>query len=257
MFLSRILVTLVVLAVTSVSLAEQPLKVMTFNVRYGTASDGENRWENRRDLLVDVIHEADPDILGTQEVLAMQRTVLQAALPDHICLGVGRDDGKEEGERAAIFIRKDRFDVQEWGTRWLSESPEEPGSKGWGAHHSRIFTWAILKNKSTQEPLLVVVTHWDNASALSRSHSAILIAEWLRSAFPNIRRQIVMGDFNCGPESEPIQSLLKQSGIVDTLLRDKEEGTIHDFTGKPTFARLNQWVDDNDFPTTATEVLER
>ena len=51
---------------------EPSLRVMTFNIRYATAPDGDNAWDKRKDFLVDVIRKFDPDLLGTQEVLAAQ-----------------------------------------------------------------------------------------------------------------------------------------------------------------------------------------
>lgn len=239
MLLFRLLTTFVLLAAASLSLADDPLKVMSFNVRYGSARDGENHWDHRRDFLIDVIQEADPDLLGTQEMIASQREVIQAAMPGHVCLGVGRDDGKEGGEQSALFVRKDRFDVVKWGTHWLSENPEEPGSMSWGVHYPRLFTWALLQQKGRDEPLLVVNTHWDHESELSRSNSARIIADWLRTKYPDVQQKIVMGDFNCGPASQPIQSLLKQSGIADTFTQAEEGGTFHNFTGKPTTARID------------------
>ncbi len=40
------------------------IKLMSFNIRYGLAEDGENRWERRKSLVVDRIKAFDPDLLG-------------------------------------------------------------------------------------------------------------------------------------------------------------------------------------------------
>ena len=37
----------------------EPLTVMSFNIRYGTANDGENHWKQRREFLFDVVREAE------------------------------------------------------------------------------------------------------------------------------------------------------------------------------------------------------
>src|SRR5688572_1248204 len=66
------------------------LRVMTFNIRYGTADDGENRWELRKDLLIRTIRAADPDVLGVQEALASQVDELREAFPAYDFVGVGR-----------------------------------------------------------------------------------------------------------------------------------------------------------------------
>ena len=48
-------------------LGSQPaeLSVMSFNIRYGTANDGENRWENRREMVCDLIRQYDCDLEST------------------------------------------------------------------------------------------------------------------------------------------------------------------------------------------------
>ena len=110
----------------------EPMTVMTFNIRYGTAKDGENEWSARRDVLFDVIRNANPDLLGLQEALDFQIDEIMAAVPGYAVVGVGRDDGAEKGEYSAILFRRDRFHVAEAGTFWFSDTPSVVASKSWG-----------------------------------------------------------------------------------------------------------------------------
>ena len=80
--------------------AAPELRVMSFNIRYGTASDGENHWDHRREFVVSTIRAFNPDLLGTQETLGFQRDYLAEHLPEYEVLGVGRNDGKADGDRA-------------------------------------------------------------------------------------------------------------------------------------------------------------
>src|SRR3712207_6150887 len=48
------------------------LRVMSFNVRYGDADDGNDAWKFRRDLVARTIRRFDPDLLGVQEALNLQ-----------------------------------------------------------------------------------------------------------------------------------------------------------------------------------------
>ena len=82
------------------------LSVMSFNLRYGTANDGENRWELSRELVFDVIREGSPDVLGTQEALRFQLDELGAAFPEYAEIGVGRDDdGRGQGHSSLLGTR--------------------------------------------------------------------------------------------------------------------------------------------------------
>jgi len=75
-----------------------PLTAMSFNIRYGTANDGENRWPLRHDFLVDVMREQAADVIGLQEALDFQIDEILTALPAYAVIGVGRDDGARKGE---------------------------------------------------------------------------------------------------------------------------------------------------------------
>src|SRR5690348_9980614 len=99
------------------------LKVMTFNIRYATAPDGANAWDKRKDLVRDTIRQFGPNLLGTQEVLAVQADFLADQLPELQLVGVGRDDGKRAGEFSAVLFRRERFEMTGSGTFWLSETP--------------------------------------------------------------------------------------------------------------------------------------
>ena len=102
---------------------------------------------------------------GLQEALKGQIDDLQALLPDYAWLGVGREDGMEQGEFAPIFYRRDRLDTLRWGTFWLSETPDIPGSRSWDAALERIATWTVLRDRQTSEEFLAVNTHFDHRGA--------------------------------------------------------------------------------------------
>ena len=128
------------------------LNVMTFNIRYGTANDGENRWDNRRNMVLDVLQNHSPDVVGLQEALRFQLDQIRSALPEFAEVGVGRDDGNTAGEYAALLYRRDRFALLDSGTFWLSDTPNVPASKHWGNSITRICTWARLIDRHTAQP---------------------------------------------------------------------------------------------------------
>jgi endonuclease/exonuclease/phosphatase family metal-dependent hydrolase len=101
----------------------EPLTIMTFNIRYGTAKDGENEWSARRDMLFQAVRDANADVIGLQEALDFQIDEIIAAVPGYAVVGVGRDDGAEKGEYSAILFRTGRFHVAEAGSFWFSDTP--------------------------------------------------------------------------------------------------------------------------------------
>jgi hypothetical protein len=134
--------------VTSATAAE-PLRVMSFNVRYATAADGDNAWTKRTDLFFATIAAYAPDLIGFQEVVAVQHDALTARLTDYAFSGVARDDGQRKGEWSCIGYRKARFTAVAEGNFWLSETPEVIGSKSWDAALTRICSWVRLRETAT------------------------------------------------------------------------------------------------------------
>ena len=70
--MKRLILLAAVVLVCSMASAELTVKVMSFNVRYGTAMDGDNSWPHRKDIVVETIRKYSPDLCGLQECLVFQ-----------------------------------------------------------------------------------------------------------------------------------------------------------------------------------------
>ena len=215
-------------------LPREPLHVMSFNIRYGTARDGENEWPARREQLFDLLRDRDADLVGVQEALAFQIDELLAALPGYAALGVGRDDAAREGEFSAILFKKARFRVADAGTFWFSDTPEVPASKTWGNNITRICTWARFIDRDGRG-FYHFNLHLDHQSQPSRERSTVLLRQRIEArAFPN-DPAIVTGDFNVGERNPALATLVAakdDSPFVDTY-RDlhPEETVVGTFSG--------------------------
>jgi endonuclease/exonuclease/phosphatase family metal-dependent hydrolase len=198
-----------ILILVPVSLFSQQMNIITFNIRYNTPSDGINAWTNRIEMVSGLLKFHEADIFGLQEALIGQIEDIQNNLPDYEWFGVGRDDGKKEGEFAPLFFNKTKFILIENGTFWLSETPEKP-SKGWDAALNRIVTWGKFKSKVTGKHFLVFNTHFDHKGIEARKNSAILIRKKIEEMTSDKNLPVILtGDFNLTPDQEPI-SLIKK-----------------------------------------------
>jgi len=189
------------------------LQVMSFNIRYGTANDGPNRWENRRDMVFELLRQYRPDVVGLQEALQFQLEQICQALPMYHVVGVGRDDGKSKGEYCAILYRADRLELAQSRTFWLSDTPEVPGSITWGNACTRICTWARLVDKGTGSSFYLYNLHLDHVSQRSREYSAILVARRVAGR-DRPDPYILTGDFNAGEDNPVIKYLKGQTTLV-------------------------------------------
>src|SRR5262245_3948087 len=124
---------LVLLAACLFAQAQQPLNVMTFNIRYNTPNDSANAWPLRKDKVASQILFHEADIVGVQEALHGQIMDMKERLPQFGWVGRGRDNGKQAGEYSAIFYDTTRLQLIKTETFWLSPEPEKPGIKGWDA----------------------------------------------------------------------------------------------------------------------------
>ena len=198
----------------------EPLTVMSFNIRYGTADDGPNHWTARREMLFEVIRQQDPDLLGLQEALDSQIDEIVAALPGYAVVGVGRDDGREAGEYSAILFRKSRLRVAEAGTFWFSDTPSTPGSASWGNRITRICTWARFIDRDGRA-LWHFNVHLDHESQPSRERSAKLLRDRIAARSTPGEPAIVTGDFNAGEKNPALAVLVGAASppFVDSYRR--------------------------------------
>jgi endonuclease/exonuclease/phosphatase family metal-dependent hydrolase len=220
----------------------EPMTVMTFNIRYGTAKDGENEWSARREMLFDVIRNTNADLLGLQEALDFQIDEIIAAVPGYAVVGVGRDDGAEKGEYSAILFRRDRFHVAEAGTFWFSDTPSVVASKSWGNQITRICTWARFVDRDGRG-VYHFNLHLDHQSQPSRERSTVLLRGRIDTrAVPD--PVIVTGDFNVGEANPALATLTVPGGNAPAFLDTfrvvhadvKDAGTFSGFkfgTGGP------------------------
>jgi len=240
-------------AMTISSPASDDIRVMSFNVRYATANDGLNAWPARRDFLVRTIQAFAPDLLGTQETLAMQRDYLKQALDGYEVQAAGRDDGAEKGEMMALYFRKDRFEKLGGGHFWLSETPDVVGSKSWDSSLPRMVTWVKLKdlkNPGTQ-PIVFLNTHFDHRGKQARRESAKLIRRKIQELAAGCR-VILTGDFNSGEASPPYLATFEPAAdgktvLVDTFRaknpgRTDNEGTYSGFAADAVRGERIDWI---------------
>ena len=180
--------------------------VMTFNIRYDNPKDNQNWWEHRKSSVLKIFEFYSPEFIGIQEGLNNQIKYIENNLIEYNYIGVGRDDGKKKGEYAAIFYKKNKLKLISSETYWLSETPEMV-SIGWDASMERIVTFGEFLNLKTQESLFIFNCHFDHRGEISRENSSKLILKLIKSKNIENKKIILMGDFNCLPNSKPIETL--------------------------------------------------
>ena len=206
---------------------DDTLKAMSFNV--WVSSPTSERMESVRQTIMHYL----PDTLGVQEASPAWMTYLKTAIGDiYDYVGLGRDGGSR-GEHSAIFYRKDRFELFETGTKWMSPTPDVV-SKFSESSLNRVFTYAILTEKKSNTQIMVVNTHLEHTSAEARNLQVKVLMDFLKdyTEYPIV----LTGDFNANPESEVYRMVTAQLADSSKVAQKSEQHyTFHNYGKSSTY----------------------
>ena len=144
------------------------LFIMSSNVRYYSARSkkddpdvGDRDWEVRKTGYFEMVNTMKPTVLGLQEAEMNQVSDIIANCKGYAYKGVGRKDGRQNGESTSILYRVDEIQVEEWGTVWLSDTPTVVASHfaEMTDNQCRTATWAILTVKESGRRFFYLNTH--------------------------------------------------------------------------------------------------
>lgn len=220
----------------------QTHSVMSYNIRYSNDHDGENNWEYRKTAVCNLVNYYSPDIIGTQEGLVGQLKDLKKCLPYYDYFGVGREDGKKQGEFTAIFYNTNKFNLIKSFTIWLSPKKYSV-STAWDAALPRTATFALLRSKKNQQKFWVINTHFDHKGIKAREESAKLIVSEIQQINTANLPVILTGDLNATRNSAPVNYIEKHLKNSIDSSRKKHYGPLGTFNGFDKDAELGNTID--------------
>jgi endonuclease/exonuclease/phosphatase family metal-dependent hydrolase len=206
------------------------LKVMSYNIRLGSGKDGTNSWALRYTATEEMLKDQKPDVFGVQEALDYQVHYIED-MCGYESVGVGREDGKKEGEHMSIFWNKKTVSMLKWGTFWLSETPQKP-SKGWDAACFRTATWALMKDKKTGKKFYFVNTHLDHEGKEAQKNGLKLIVEKIAEMNPEGLPMVLTGDFNIEPSNPALADLDARMQSTRKIAEKTDDLTTYNGWGK-------------------------
>jgi glycerophosphoryl diester phosphodiesterase/endonuclease/exonuclease/phosphatase family metal-dependent hydrolase len=225
---------------------EQGIRIMSYNIRYGSLNSP-NAWPDRKPVMLELLNQYEPDLIGMQEALYFQIKDLESALLKFRWIGLGRNGGSKS-EYMVVFYNKERLEPMEYDFFWLSDYPDIVGSTTWGNTNRRMVTWILFQDKLTKSEFYFVNTHFDHQIERAR----VLSARLLISKLENFRKGIpiiLAGDFNAAAEqSEPYTILVGNGPFLDSwktaAKREGEElNTFNNFQiGSHSGGRRIDWI---------------
>ena len=169
-----------------VSTPAETYTVMSFNLLVAKESE-----PDRFAAALTQINAADPDILGVQECSVLWYQFLCQELGDRYAVVGELNHTSTQMWRNAIFYKKDKFELVETKTQWLSATPSG-SSRLPDETQYRILTYAVLKDVKTGATFAHCNTHMTIIEEVRESQFKILVKLLEKIDYP-----IVMtGDFN-------------------------------------------------------------
>ncbi|MBQ8393209.1 MAG: endonuclease/exonuclease/phosphatase family protein [Clostridia bacterium] len=202
-------------------LSTETMSTMSFNIL------GWERTEERNQRVLTMINTYMPDTIGVQEDLPVWIELFEKELPFYSYVGIPADG--TGGESCAIFYITEKFDLLDYGTRWLSDTPGEI-SKHPESSANKIVTYATFRCKDTGKIFTQLNTHLEYSNDTAREFQAdkiVGIAEEFEGTV------ILTGDYNADSNSKTY-GIIADTGYLNSSEAAKEShkgGTFHLYSG--------------------------
>ena len=190
-------------------------------------------YEHAAEETAQMLRQEAPDVMGVQEAMQDQLYYIDTECPRYARVGEDRDGGAEGGETMAVFYLRDRFELLDSGTFWISETPDNV-SRGWDAACNRTVTWVELRDKSSGKEFFYFNTHLDHQGKIAREEGVKLIVTKIRQIAGKKAAVILGGDLNTSidnPHLKPLTRLM--ASARDTAAETDQKGTFNGFGSAP------------------------
>ena len=226
-------------------------RLMSFNILRADQKVDNKTWtDGRRESCLAMLEANSPDILGLQECTSNQRNDILKAFPKYGAVGVS-----VKGQSAAayttvssnpILYDGSKFTLEEWGTLWLSDTPDAAGSNTWYYRKPRTATWARFKVNGRDLHFVFVCLHLqdntytgdksaiidfdgtsEEAGADCRAREITVVTDRLATINPDGYPMIISGDFNSTGEEDYYSTLHSGFSLARLSALTADTGATH------------------------------
>lgn len=207
---------------------ETEITICSFNIRGSNMDTGVNAWSNRKKMVIREFSNYQYDIVCMQEPLIDQiQDFLSIGMYDW--LGMSGQGTPDNDVFTPIFYNKKKLNVLDYGTFWLSETPDVV-SRGWDGKFPRICTWAKFRDIENCRSFYVFNTHLDHVGEVAKLEGARLICRKIKEMTTE-EAVFITGDMNSTPETPPIHTFLSEFSNSREIATEKSgpAGTAHSY----------------------------
>lgn len=209
--------------------------IMTFNIRFGLAKDSDNLWEDRKESVIKIIKEKNPDFIGIQEVNDFQLKFLKKNLKDYKVTGI-YNKNNPRWQQLPVFYKK-TWECILSEHFFLSDTPYKESKFTESQWPRQTVTTLFRQNQSI---VSITNAHFDFKDKV-QVKSADLIRHKLSCLNSKIPK-ILCGDFNADPTGKCYhQFIFKNPPKFKDPFSTIQSATFHGFTGVPNTGRID-WI---------------
>lgn len=208
--------------------ADDAVRIVSFNVR--CADDLYGSVKVRSQLICAALTQYAPDSFGVQEATQQWLDILQENLgSEYGCVSQMRDDAAG-AEASAVYYLKEKYNLLDSGTFWLSDTPDEFGSKFFASSLPRIATWVKLQNKQSGETYIHINTHLDHVLESARVQQIGVLINKVEQFKTQGYKVVCTGDFNTDEGADAYREM--DGHLLDTkyIAKVSDDGaTYHNY----------------------------
>lgn len=209
-------------------------KIMSLNLLTSGANiPGNPPFNIRITAIKSMLEEYAPDIIGVQELTDSMFPYLKDILNKYAIFGESRHSLLSD-EYSSILFNKDKYELIEGKTLWLSDTVTKKGSKYLLSQFPRIVTYVYLKDKLTNKTFTVFNTHLDANFPFIRTKQAIILSKIIHK-YQQGDFTLLCGDFNCTRLSPALRLLSKR---LKDLSYDEMGSTLRGNVGSLLYKHL-------------------
>ena len=208
--------------------ANEPIRIATYNIQYPKGD-----WEGRCMPTVELIKDYKFDVFGAQEPHLTQIEDMMEHIGDEYAW-VGHNICGDNTDRNhhfnPIFYRKERVELLDYATVWLSD---KRASAGYGAHSARLFTWAKLRDKKTGKVFFHFNGHYDHRGYEAKVAASHIVLDMIRRVAKGMP-SFVTADYNSDDKSEAYH-VLQSSVLLEDSMLAAEKAVNKQYQSHPSY----------------------
>lgn len=192
----------------------------------------------RAEGLASILLSCDADSIGVQEARPAWVEQFEKRLPEYGRVGFSAD-GEKPGKYTFgtyIYYKKDKYNVIDSGTFWLSKTPDVPSKFSDTVDCNRTCCWVILENKTTGKRYVHTNSHLDWMDPKATAYQIKMIQDKIKEFAAKGLPVFATGDYNTDEGTDIYKIMVSDESIGDAKYLARESMNLGTY---PSYGKYN------------------